>query len=69
MLAMMPEAAGAMIDHIPADETPHVEYLRAALSELRARTLRMVDGGTIPGRRVYGLLRGILRGRAARNVR
>jgi hypothetical protein len=29
----------------------------------------MVDGGTIPGRRVYGLLRGILRGRAARNVR
>ena len=57
-----PEAAGAMIDHIRTDETPHVEYLRTALSELRARTLRTVDGGTIAGRRVVdGLLHGILR--------
>ena len=57
-----PEAAGAMIDHIRTDETPHVEYLRTALSEVRARTLRTVDGGTIAGRRVVdGLLHGILR--------
>ncbi len=57
-----PEAAGAMIDHIRTDESPHVEYLRTALSELRARTLRTVDGGTITGRRVVdGLLHGILR--------
>ena len=57
-----PEAAGAMIDHIRVDESPHVEYLRTALSELRARTLRTVDGGTITGRRVVdGLLHGILR--------
>jgi len=57
-----PEAAGAMIDHIRTDETPHVEYLRTTLSEVRARTLRTVDGGTIAGRRVVdGLLHGILR--------
>jgi len=57
-----PEAAGAMIDHIRTDETPHVEYLRTALSEVRARTLRTVDGRTIAGRRVVdGLLHGILR--------
>ena len=35
-----PEAAGAMINHIRTDETPHVEYLRTTLSELRARALR-----------------------------
>ncbi len=57
-----PEAAGAMIDHIRTDESPHVEYLRTALSEVRARTLRTVDGGTIAGRSVVdGLLHGILR--------
>jgi hypothetical protein len=62
-----PEAAGAMVDHIRADESPHVEYLRTALSELRARTLRTVDGRTIPGRTVVdGLLHRIL-GELARN--
>jgi hypothetical protein len=57
-----PEAAGAMIDHIRADESPHVEYLRTALSELRARTLRTADGGTLAGRTVVdGLVHRILR--------
>ena len=45
-----PERAGAMVGYIRSDEHPHVEYLRTALSELRARTLRTVDGGTLPGR-------------------
>jgi hypothetical protein len=57
-----PEAAGAMVDHIRADENPHVEYLRTALSEVRARTLRTVDGRTLAGRAVVdGLMHGILR--------
>ena len=57
-----PEAAAAMVGHIRADERPHVEYLRTALSEIGARTLRTVDGGTLPGRTVVdGLLHRILR--------
>jgi hypothetical protein len=57
-----PDAAGAMVRHVRSDEKPHVEYLRTALSELRARTLRRVDGGTITGREVVdGLLHRILR--------
>lgn len=51
-----PQAAGAMVAHIRADETPHVEYLRTALSEIRARTLRTVDGGEIAGRIVVDAL-------------
>jgi hypothetical protein len=61
-LSAAPEAAGAIVDHIRTDESPHVEYLRTALSEVRARTLRTVDGRTIAGRCVVdGLLHGILR--------
>lgn len=57
-----PEAAAAMVSHIRTDENPHVEYLRTALSEVRARQLRTVDGGTIAGRTVVdGLLHRILR--------
>jgi hypothetical protein len=57
-----PEAAGAMIGHIRSDENPHVEYLRTALSEVRARTLRTVDGRTLAGRTVVdGLVHRILR--------
>jgi hypothetical protein len=57
-----PEAAGNMVRFVQADEKPHVEYLRTALSELRARTLRRADGGTIAGREVVdGLLHRILR--------
>ena len=45
-----------------ATRIPHVEYLRTALSEVAARTLRTVDGGTIAGREVvHGLLHRILR--------
>jgi len=39
-----PAGARALVAHIQADEKPHVEYLRTALSELRARTLRSHDG-------------------------
>ncbi|MDJ0785312.1 MAG: hypothetical protein QNK05_00800 [Myxococcota bacterium] len=57
-----PKEAGDMVRHIRSDENPHVEYLRTALSEVRARTLRTVDGGTIAGREVVdGLLHRILR--------
>ena len=56
-----PREAGEMVRHIQSDEKPHVEYLRTALSEVRARTLRTVDGGTIAGREVVdGLLHRIL---------
>src|SRR5262245_22036035 len=57
-----PREAGDMVRFVRSDEKPHVEYLRTALSELRARTLRTVDGGTLPGREVVdGLLHRILR--------
>ncbi len=49
-ISAAPEPAGAMVSYIRNDENPHVEYLRTALSELRARTLLTVDGGTLPGR-------------------
>jgi hypothetical protein len=39
-----PGAARAMVAHIQADERPHVEYLRTALSELRSRTFVSEDG-------------------------
>ena len=56
-----PERAGNLVRHVQADENPHVEYLRTALSEVRARTLRTVDGGTIAGQEVVdGLLHRIL---------
>ena len=45
-----PEEAGAMVRYIRSDETPHVEYLRTALSEVAARTLRTVDGRILSGR-------------------
>ncbi len=57
-----PDVAGGMVRNIQADEKPHVEYLRAALSEARARTIRTVDGKTIAGQQVVdGLLHRILR--------
>jgi hypothetical protein len=39
-----PEGAARMVAHIQSDEKPHVEYLRTALSEIRARTLISEDG-------------------------
>ena len=62
-----PKEAGAMVEHIRDDEAPHVEYLRTALSELRTRTLRTVDGKTLSGKTaVDGLMNHILN-RAAKN--
>jgi hypothetical protein len=51
-----PEAAGAMVGYIRADEAPHVDYLRTALSELRARSLRTIDGASVEGRVVVDAL-------------
>lgn len=45
-----PKVAGEMVGFIQQDETPHVEYLRAALTEVRARTIRTVDGKELPGK-------------------
>lgn len=60
-ISAQPERAAAMVGYIQSDENPHVEYLRVALSEVAARTLRTVDGGTVAGREiVHGLLHGLL---------
>ena len=63
-----PAGAGAMVGYIRSDENPHVEYLRTALSEVAARTLRCVDGGTLRGGDVvrellHRTLRGLTRER------
>jgi hypothetical protein len=49
-ISASPKSAGDMVRFIQQDETPHVEYLRAALSEARARTIRTVDGKEIAGK-------------------
>ena len=52
-----PREAAAMVGYIRSDESPHVEYLRTALSELRACTLLGTAGEEISGRAVVdGLL-------------
>lgn len=65
------EAAAAMVSYIQADEKPHVQYLRTALSELRMRTLRSEDGRTeLPGERVIDeIFRRQLRGMATERPR
>jgi len=67
-LSAEPERAGALVRYVRADESPHVEYLRTALSELRGRTLRTVDGRTLPGRTavdrvLHAMLRSLVRSR------
>jgi hypothetical protein len=58
-----PRGAGDMVGYIRADESPHVEYLRTALSEAAARTIRTADGGTLAGAEVVrDLLHRTLRG-------
>jgi hypothetical protein len=47
-----PTEAADLVRFIRSDESPHVEYLRTALSEIQARTLLTLDGKTIPGRKV-----------------
>lgn len=52
-----PIEAADMVRYIRADESPHVEYLRTALSELSARTLIDEEGKAHSGREiVQGLL-------------
>lgn len=47
-----PKEAADLIRFIRSDESPHVEYLRTALSELSARTIKTVDGGEMAGAQV-----------------
>ena len=60
-LSAAPKEAADLVRFIRSDESPHVEYLRTALSELRARTLRRLDGGEVAGRAVVdGILHRVL---------
>jgi hypothetical protein len=60
-LSAAPQEAADLVRFIRSDESPHVEYLRTALSELRARTLCTVDGREIAGRTVIdGILHRVL---------
>lgn len=49
-------AAARLVSYIRADETPHVEYLRTSLSEMRERTFVTESGGRLPGRTVIDRL-------------
>ncbi len=42
--------AARIISYVRTDETPHVEYLKCSLSEMRERTVRGESGRTYPGR-------------------
>ena len=48
--------AAALISYIRNDETPHVAWLRTALSEMRDRTWLGEDGRPHPGTDMIGLL-------------
>ncbi len=47
-----PDDAANLVRFIRSDESPHVEYLRTALSEIQARTLLTLDGKPVSGRKV-----------------
>ena len=47
-----PDDAANLVRFIRSDESPHVEYLRTALSEIQARTLITLDGKHIAGKQV-----------------
>ena len=47
-----PNDAANLVRFIRSDESPHVEYLRTALSEIAARTLVTLDGKRISGKTV-----------------
>jgi hypothetical protein len=47
-----PDDAADLVRYIRADEAPHVQYLRTALSEIQARTLLTLDGEPVSGRKV-----------------
>jgi hypothetical protein len=60
-LSAEPQAAADLVRFIRSDESPHVEYLRTALSELRARRIRTLAGGELSGRTlVDGILHRVL---------
>jgi hypothetical protein len=48
--------AAALVSYVRADETPHVDYLRTALTEMRDRTFVGASGRKTPGRDVIGTL-------------
>lgn len=48
--------AARIVSYIRSDETPHVDYIRTALTEMRDRTFRTAQGDTIPGAKVIGTL-------------
>lgn len=48
--------AAELVKFIRADETPHVDYLRTALTEMRDRTFVGESGKTVPGTEVIGTL-------------
>jgi hypothetical protein len=45
-----------LVSYIRQDETPHVEYLRTSLSEMRDRTFVGTSGTKIPGEEVIGTI-------------
>ena len=45
-----------LVSYIRQDETPHVEYLRTALSEMRDRTFVGTEGERLAGREVIGTI-------------
>jgi hypothetical protein len=47
-------AAAELVRCIRADETPHVDYLRTTLTEMRDRTFIAESGERIPGAKVIG---------------
>jgi hypothetical protein len=49
-------SAAELVRYVRADETPHVEYLRTALTEMRDRTFVGESGARIPGTEVIGSL-------------
>jgi hypothetical protein len=44
--------AARLVSYIRADETPHVEYLKTVLSEMRDRTIVAESGQKLPGTKV-----------------
>jgi hypothetical protein len=49
-------AAGTLVSYIRSDETPHVAWLRTALSEMRDRTWVGTSGRRYDGQEMIGLL-------------
>jgi hypothetical protein len=48
--------AAALVSYVRADETPHVDYLRTTLTEMRDRTFVGESGKKVAGREVIGAL-------------